>query len=131
MILKKRMNCIKATWQTGCFEKMDENPVHTIPDQHLLYIKTDVLLKTFVKIILVAKWLLRHSSMYVPQTTPTTFAFSCVCILLLRVYLDQSMVGIRIQHLLPLISHTRSFDKWSVFGPKTKTFAYSIFNICN
>ena len=26
--LKKRMNRIKATWRNGCFEKMDDQPVH-------------------------------------------------------------------------------------------------------
>ena len=28
--LKKRINRIKATWQNGCFEKMDDHPVDTI-----------------------------------------------------------------------------------------------------
>ena len=34
MILKKRMNRIKATWWNGCLEKMDDHPVHTIPNHH-------------------------------------------------------------------------------------------------
>ena len=28
--LKKRMNKIMITWQSGCFEKMDDHPVHTL-----------------------------------------------------------------------------------------------------
>ena len=32
--LKKRMNRIKATWRNGCSEKMDDHPVHTIPNHH-------------------------------------------------------------------------------------------------
>ena len=71
--LKKRMNRIKATCRNGCFEKMDDYPFHTIPNQYPT--KVDVLPKTFVQIFLAAKWLLRHSSTS-PQTTATTFAFS-------------------------------------------------------
>ena len=33
--LKKRMNKIMATWRNGCFEKMEDNPFHTTPNQHL------------------------------------------------------------------------------------------------
>ena len=75
MIVKERMNRIMAAWKIGCFEKMDDHLVHTIPNHYL--IKMDVLPKTFFQIILAAKWLVRHS------TTAATFAFSSVFILLL------------------------------------------------
>ena len=39
---------------------MDDHPVHTRPNHH--HTKMDDLPKTFVKIILAAKWLVRHSS---------------------------------------------------------------------
>ena len=54
MILKKRMNRIKATLRNGCFEKMDAHPVLTIPNHHPT--KMDVLPKNVVQIILAAKW---------------------------------------------------------------------------
>ena len=44
--LKKRITRITGTWCKGCFEKMDDHPVHTIPN-----------LKTFIQIILAAKLL--------------------------------------------------------------------------
>ena len=44
MILKKRMNRIKATRGNGCFEKIDDHPVQTIPT------------KSFVQHILASKW---------------------------------------------------------------------------
>ena len=71
--LKKRMNRLAATWWKGCFGKMDDNPVHTIPNQHPTI--RDVLLKTFVQIIIAVKWLVRHSSM---NQQPGPFAFSSV-----------------------------------------------------
>ena len=52
------------TWGNGCFGKMDDLPAHTTPNHHLA--KMDVFPKTFIKIILSAKWLARHSS-----TSPT------------------------------------------------------------
>ena len=58
--LKKRMNRITATWWKGCFEKLADHSVHTIPNHHPT--KKDVLPKTFVQIILGAKWLVRYSS---------------------------------------------------------------------
>ena len=58
--LKKRMNRVMATWWNGCFEKMDDHSVHTIPNPHPS--KMDVLPKTFIQIILATKWLVRHSS---------------------------------------------------------------------
>ena len=63
----------------GCFWKMDDLPVHTIPSHHPS--KMDVLPKTFLKIILAPKWLVWHCSMS-PNQHPT-FAFSSVFILLL------------------------------------------------
>ena len=48
--LKKRMNRITATWRNGCFGKMDDYLVHTIPNHHLT--KMDGLSKTVVQIIL-------------------------------------------------------------------------------
>ena len=44
---------------------MDGHPVYTIPNHHPT--KMDALSKTFVQIILAAKWLVRHSS-----TSPST-----------------------------------------------------------
>ena len=58
---KKRMNIITATWWNGRFEKMDYL-VHATPNHHPS--KIDVLLKTFLQILLAAKWLVRHSSMF-------------------------------------------------------------------
>ena len=78
--LKKRMNRITATWRNGCFGKMDNHLVHTIPNYYSK--KMDILPKTLAQIILAAKWLVRHSSMS-PQPTATTFTFSSVTILLL------------------------------------------------
>ena len=72
---KKRMNRIAATCQNGCIVKIDEYPVHTIQNHHPT--KMDILPKTFVQIILGAKWLVRHSSRR-PQPTATTFAFPSV-----------------------------------------------------
>ena len=40
-------------------KKMDDLPVHTIPNHHST--KIDVLQKTFVQIILAANWLVPHS----------------------------------------------------------------------
>ena len=71
--MKKRMKRITATWRNGCLEKVDDHPVHTIPNHHPAIM--NVLSKTFVQIILPAKWLVRHSSKS-PQPTATTFAFS-------------------------------------------------------
>ena len=53
--LKKRMNKRKDTWRNGCFGKMDAHPVHTIPNHQAT--KMNVLPKTFLQIILAAKWL--------------------------------------------------------------------------
>ena len=58
--LKKRINRRTDAWQNGCFRKMDDPLVNTTPNHHPL--KMDVLPKTFLQIILVAKWLVRHSS---------------------------------------------------------------------
>ena len=68
--LKKRINRITATWQNGCFEKMDDHPVHTTPNHHPT--KMDVLPKPFFQIILTAKWLVRHSS-----TSPKMWMYHC------------------------------------------------------
>ena len=57
--LKKRMNKRKDTWRNGCFGKMDAHPVHTIPNHQAP--KMNVLPKTFLQIILAAKWLVGHS----------------------------------------------------------------------
>ena len=50
-----------ATLWNGCFSKIDDHPVHTIPNPHHPS-KMDVLPKTFFRIILDAKWLVRLSS---------------------------------------------------------------------
>ena len=41
--LKNRINRITATWRNGCFGKMDDLPVHTIPNHQ--HTKMDVLKK--------------------------------------------------------------------------------------
>ena len=79
-VLKERMNRIKATWRNRCFKKVDDHPVHTIPNHHPT--KMDVLPQTLVQIILSAKLLVLHSSTS-PQPAATTFAFSSVFVLLL------------------------------------------------
>ena len=56
---KKRMNRITATWRNECFERMDDQQAHTTLNHHPP--KMDVLQKTFLQIILAAKWLVRHS----------------------------------------------------------------------
>ena len=48
------------TGRNGCFGKIDDHLVYTTPN-YLPY-KTDVLTKTFLQIILAAKWLVRHST---------------------------------------------------------------------
>ena len=60
--------------------RMDDHLVHTTPNHHPP--KMDVLPKTFLQIILAAKWLVRHSSTS-PLPTATTFAFPSVFICLL------------------------------------------------
>ena len=74
--LKKRINKRTDAWQNGCFRKMYDHLVHTIPNP-----KMDFHAKTFLQIILAAKWLVWHSSTS-PQTAATTFAFSSVCFFL-------------------------------------------------
>ena len=53
------MNRKTATWWNGCFKIVD-HLAHTIPNQYPT--KMDILPKTFVQIILAAKWLVRHLS---------------------------------------------------------------------
>ena len=50
--LNKRMNRRMDTQRNGFFGKMDDHPVHTIPNHHSS--KMDVLSKTFLRIILSA-----------------------------------------------------------------------------
>ena len=52
--LQKRMSRITATWQNGCFGKMDDHRVHTIPNPHPTIM--DVLPTILFQIILAAKW---------------------------------------------------------------------------
>ena len=54
------MNRRTDAWQNGRFIKMFDHPFHTTPNHHPP--KMDVLQKTFLQIILAAKWLVRHSS---------------------------------------------------------------------
>ena len=84
--LKKWMN---RKWTLGgmdASERLDDLPVHTMHAQCTPYHhpqKMDVLSKTFFKIFLAAKWLVRHSNTYVSQTAAMITAFSSVFILLL------------------------------------------------
>ena len=57
--LKNRMNRRTDTWQNEWFRKINNHPVQTVPNHHSP--KMDVLPKTCLQIILVAKWLVRHS----------------------------------------------------------------------
>ena len=80
MILKKRMIGIKTTWRKGCFEKMDDHPVHTIPNHY------STKWMFFQKLLFKSSLLLNgHSAAFkdVPQTAARTFAFSSAFILLL------------------------------------------------
>ena len=52
---KKRMNRRPDACQNGSFRKMDDNLVHTTPNHHTP--NMDVFPKTFLQIILAAKWL--------------------------------------------------------------------------
>ena len=80
MILKKRMNRIKANWRNGCFEKMYDHTVHTMQNNHPS--KMDVLLKTFVQNILATKWLVRQVRS--PNNSNNLCLLFCLyCILLL------------------------------------------------
>ena len=55
------MNRRTDAWQNGYFRKIDDHRVHTTPNPHPP--KLDFLSKTFLQIILAAKWLVQHSSM--------------------------------------------------------------------
>ena len=55
------MNRRTETWQNGCF-RLDDHPVHTTTNHHPP--KISVLSKTFLYIILAAKWLVRHLSRF-------------------------------------------------------------------
>ena len=81
--LKKRINRITATWWNGCFEKLDDPSEHTKLRYHLT--KMDVLQKTFLQIILAAKWSIRHSRMSTStnQQRRLFFVFSSVFFLLI------------------------------------------------
>ena len=48
-------------------EKINDHPVHTIPNHRPT--KMDVLLQTFLHIILTAKWLVRHTVQVSPPTS--------------------------------------------------------------
>ena len=65
---------------------MDDHPVHTKPNPHPT--KIDVLPKTFLQVILGAKYLVQHSSMS-PQPAATTFAFPSVRFLFYGLRLKQ------------------------------------------
>ena len=46
------------TWRNGCLEKINDHWAHTAPNHHPH--KMDVLPKTFLQIIIAAKWLVQH-----------------------------------------------------------------------
>ena len=60
MIWRKGWIELRLHRWNGCFGKMDDHPDHTTPNHHPP--KMDVLPKTFLRIILAAKGLVRHSS---------------------------------------------------------------------
>ena len=107
------MNRIKATWRNGCFDKMDDNPVHTIQTTTLP--KWMFSQNTFVQIILAAKWSVRHST----TTMAPTFAFSFVFILLLCFHFARQgiftvclifyeCVGVAMQHCSRLLASSQA-----------------------
>ena len=57
-------------------DKMDDHLVHTIPSHQPT--KMDVLPKTFVEIILVAKWLVQHLGMRPPTTRDNLCLLFCI-----------------------------------------------------
>ena len=103
--MKKRMNGITATWRNGCFEKMDDHLVHTIPKMFLqkLLFKSSLLLNGECGI----------QALNVSQTTATTFPFPSVFIFLLgslsltyevvKSQFASSLNSTRIQHITCLI----------------------------
>ena len=68
-----------ATCRNGCFEKMDDHPVHTISNHNPL--KMDVFPKTFVHIILAAKWLVWHSRTSPRPQTISDDIFLTFCVI--------------------------------------------------
>ena len=68
--LKKRINRITATWQNGCFGKINDHPAHTIPNHHPI-----------AKLMCSQNCWFKSSLLL--SASATTFAFSSVFILLL------------------------------------------------
>ena len=56
---QEKRNRRTDAWQNGCFRKIDNHLAHTTPNHHPS--KMDILLKTFLRIIHAANWLVRHS----------------------------------------------------------------------
>ena len=81
---KKRINRRTDAWQYGWFRKMNDHLVNTTPNHHPP--KMDGLPKTFLQIILAAKWLVRYSS-----TSPKQQRRPSVCVSIL--YYGLIMVG--------------------------------------
>ena len=92
--MKKMINSRMDAWQNGCFSKMDDHLVHTIPNHHPP--KIDVLPKiTFIQIILAAKWLVWHSSTSPKQQRrplPSLLSVSSAMILMLNTILEPNPV---------------------------------------
>ena len=79
--LNKRMNRRMYAWQNGCFRKINDHLVHTTPNQHPS--KIDVLSKSFLQVILAAKWLVRHSStVHSANSSDDLFLLFCLFLLL-------------------------------------------------
>ena len=77
--LKNRMNRRTDTWRNGCFGKIDDHLVHTPPKHRSP--KMDDIPRTFLQIILAAKWLVRQSKS--PPNSSDDLCLSFCLILLL------------------------------------------------
>ena len=75
MILNKWMNRRTVAWRNGCFGNMDDHPVHTTPNHHPP--KMDVLPKTFLQIILAAKWLVHGIQVHPPNSSDDLCLLFC------------------------------------------------------
>ena len=102
--LKKRFIRITATWRNGSFGKLNDHLVLTKPNHQ--HSKMDVLPKTFVQIILAAKWLVRHSS-----TSPNQQRRPLSSLLSLSFFYSMTSTGpatnlmIKLRVVLPVLVH--------------------------
>ena len=72
------------TMPNGCFGKIDYHPVHTTTNQNPP--KMDVVTETFLGILLVAMWIVRHFARPSDSSDDLCFLF-CLLLLLYALYL--------------------------------------------